>query len=96
MLQPYYHITQTSKHSLSVKTHSLYTIGVLQKSSFISLPKIMAVEKVEEKSFGSANVMQIISCDAGGQMETLYLDCKVRRTSTNQETRKSILLCTLL
>ncbi|KPP65873.1 ras GTPase-activating protein 4-like [Scleropages formosus] len=47
----------------------------LQKSSFIPLPKIRAVEKVEEKSFGSANVMQIISED-NGQMETLYLDCK--------------------
>uniref|UniRef100_A0A8C9W9F2 RAS p21 protein activator 4 n=1 Tax=Scleropages formosus TaxID=113540 RepID=A0A8C9W9F2_SCLFO len=46
-----------------------------KKSSFIPLPKIRAVEKVEEKSFGSANVMQIISED-NGQMETLYLDCK--------------------
>ncbi|XP_062392132.1 ras GTPase-activating protein 4 isoform X1 [Sardina pilchardus] len=47
-----------------------------KKSSFISLPKIKAVEKVEEKSFGSANVMQIISSDDTGQLETLYLDCK--------------------
>ncbi|KAL4660578.1 ras GTPase-activating protein 4-like [Arapaima gigas] len=46
-----------------------------KKSSFIALPKIRAVEKVEEKSFGSANVMQIIS-EENGQMETLYLDCK--------------------
>ncbi|KAJ8275835.1 hypothetical protein COCON_G00075870 [Conger conger] len=47
-----------------------------KKSSFISLPKIRAVEKVEEKSFGSSNVMQIISSEDSGQMETLYLDCK--------------------
>lgn len=49
----------------------------MQKSSFISLPKIRAVEKVEEKCFGSANVMQIISSEDSGQQETLYLDCKV-------------------
>ncbi|XP_046877351.1 ras GTPase-activating protein 4 isoform X2 [Hypomesus transpacificus] len=47
-----------------------------QKSSFISLPKIRAVEKVEEKSFGSANVMQIISSEDSRHIETLYLDCK--------------------
>ncbi|XP_067113290.1 ras GTPase-activating protein 4 isoform X1 [Osmerus mordax] len=47
-----------------------------QKSSFISLPKIRAVEKVEEKSFGSANVMQIISSEDSREIETLYLDCK--------------------
>ncbi|XP_026871690.2 ras GTPase-activating protein 4 [Electrophorus electricus] len=47
-----------------------------KKSSFISLPKIRAVEKVEEKCFGSANVMQIISSEDSGQQETLYLDCK--------------------
>jgi hypothetical protein len=35
------------------------------------------VEKVEEKSFGSANVMQIISSRDNGQVEKLYLDCKV-------------------
>ena len=48
-----------------------------QKSSFISLPRIRAVEKVEEKSFGSANVMQIISSRDNGLVEKLYLDCKV-------------------
>lgn len=47
-----------------------------KKSSSIFLPKIRAVEKVEEKCFGSANVMQIISSDDSGQQETLYLDCK--------------------
>uniref|UniRef100_A0A672QWG7 Ras GTPase-activating protein 4-like n=1 Tax=Sinocyclocheilus grahami TaxID=75366 RepID=A0A672QWG7_SINGR len=47
-----------------------------KKSSSISLPKIRAVEKVEEKCFGSANVMQIISSEDSGLQETLYLDCK--------------------
>ncbi|TRY89517.1 hypothetical protein DNTS_012014 [Danionella cerebrum] len=47
-----------------------------KKSSSISLPKIRAVEKVEEKCFGSANVMQIISSEDLCQQETLYLDCK--------------------
>lgn len=47
-----------------------------KKSSSIFLPKIRAVEKVEEKCFGSANVMQIISSEDSGQQETLYLDCK--------------------
>uniref|UniRef100_A0A8C7MPT9 RAS p21 protein activator 4 n=1 Tax=Oncorhynchus kisutch TaxID=8019 RepID=A0A8C7MPT9_ONCKI len=47
-----------------------------KKSSFISLPRIRAVEKVEEKSFGSANVMQIISSRDNGLVEKLYLDCK--------------------
>ncbi|XP_015223336.2 ras GTPase-activating protein 4 isoform X1 [Lepisosteus oculatus] len=47
-----------------------------QKISFITLQKIRAVEKVEEKSFGSSNVMQIISSEDNGQLETLYLMCK--------------------
>lgn len=47
-----------------------------KKSRLISLPQIRAVEKVEEKSFGSATVMQIISSQGSGQMDTLYLDCK--------------------
>uniref|UniRef100_A0A672P4Q8 Ras GTPase-activating protein 4-like n=1 Tax=Sinocyclocheilus grahami TaxID=75366 RepID=A0A672P4Q8_SINGR len=66
-----YYVT-LSKDTLS---YSLWSLN-LQKSSFISLPKIRAVEKVEEKCFGSANVMQIISSEDSGQQETLYLDCK--------------------
>uniref|UniRef100_A0AAZ3NP48 RAS p21 protein activator 4 n=1 Tax=Oncorhynchus tshawytscha TaxID=74940 RepID=A0AAZ3NP48_ONCTS len=52
------------------------TLHPMAKSSFISLPRIRAVEKVEEKSFGSANVMQIISSRDNGLVEKLYLDCK--------------------
>ncbi|KAJ8343022.1 hypothetical protein SKAU_G00329500 [Synaphobranchus kaupii] len=62
--------------TLSKDTLSYTRTQHSKKSSFISLPKIRAVEKVEEKSFGSANVMQIISSEDSGQMETLYLDCK--------------------
>ncbi|KAJ8394733.1 hypothetical protein AAFF_G00043330 [Aldrovandia affinis] len=62
--------------TLSKDTLSYARTQHSKKSSFISLPKIRAVEKVEEKSFGSTNVMQIISSDDSGQMETLYLDCK--------------------
>ncbi|KAG5844338.1 ras GTPase-activating protein 4 [Anguilla rostrata] len=62
--------------TLSKDTLSYARTQHSKKSSFISLPKIRAVEKVEEKSFGSANVMQIISSEDSGQMETLYLDCK--------------------
>ncbi|XP_076130175.1 ras GTPase-activating protein 4 isoform X1 [Alosa pseudoharengus] len=62
--------------TLSKDTLSYARTQHSKKSSFISLPKIRAVEKVEEKSFGSANVMQIISSDDTGQLETLYLDCK--------------------
>ncbi|KAG9341442.1 hypothetical protein JZ751_019252 [Albula glossodonta] len=62
--------------TLSKDTLSYSRTQHSKKSSFISLPRIRAVEKVEEKSFGSANVMQIISSEDSGHMETLYLDCK--------------------
>uniref|UniRef100_A0A6Q2WP71 RAS p21 protein activator 4 n=1 Tax=Esox lucius TaxID=8010 RepID=A0A6Q2WP71_ESOLU len=62
--------------TLSKDTLSYARTQHSKKTSFISLPRILAVEKVEEKSFGSANVMQIISSQDNGQMETLYLDCK--------------------
>ncbi|KAG7314552.1 hypothetical protein KOW79_021855 [Hemibagrus wyckioides] len=62
--------------TLSKDTLSYSRTQHSKKSSFISLPKIRAVEKVEEKCFGSANVMQIISSEESGQQETLYLDCK--------------------
>ncbi|TSP36108.1 Ras GTPase-activating protein 4 [Bagarius yarrelli] len=65
-----YHVALSKdKLSYSRSQHS-------KKSLFISLPEICAVEKVEEKCFGSANVMQIISSNDSGQQETLYLDCK--------------------
>uniref|UniRef100_A0A4W5MDX8 RAS p21 protein activator 4 n=1 Tax=Hucho hucho TaxID=62062 RepID=A0A4W5MDX8_9TELE len=62
--------------TLSKDTLSYARTQHSKKSSFISLPRIRAVEKVEEKSFGSANVMQIISSRDNGLVETLYLDCK--------------------
>ncbi|XP_036435740.1 LOW QUALITY PROTEIN: ras GTPase-activating protein 4 [Colossoma macropomum] len=62
--------------TLSKDTLSYSRTQHSKKTSFISLPKIRAVEKVEEKCFGSANVMQIISSEDSGQQETLYLDCK--------------------
>ncbi|XP_063060094.1 ras GTPase-activating protein 4 [Engraulis encrasicolus] len=62
--------------TLSKDTLSYARTQHSKKSSFICLPRIRAVEKVEEKSFGSANVMQIISGDDIGTLETLYLDCK--------------------
>ncbi|KAI2664292.1 Ras GTPase-activating protein 4B [Labeo rohita] len=65
--------------TLSKDTLSYSRTQHSKKSSFISLPKIRAVEKVEEKCFGSANVMQIISAsEDSGQQETLYLDCKTQ------------------
>ncbi|XP_005986917.1 ras GTPase-activating protein 4 [Latimeria chalumnae] len=47
-----------------------------KKSAFIPLSRIQAVEKVEEKSFGNSHVMQIISTDETGHIETLYVQCK--------------------
>ncbi|XP_043574863.1 ras GTPase-activating protein 4 [Chiloscyllium plagiosum] len=45
-------------------------------SACIPLSKIRAIEKVDEKCFGSAYVMQIISTDGRGQFEIMYLQCK--------------------
>ncbi|XP_051491882.1 ras GTPase-activating protein 4-like isoform X3 [Apus apus] len=42
----------------------------------IALGAILAAEKVEEKSFGSSHVMQVVYVGAGGQQETAYLQCK--------------------
>lgn len=47
-----------------------------KKSSFIPLSRIRGVEKVEEKSFGSTYVMQIIYTEEPGHLEALYLQCK--------------------
>lgn len=48
-----------------------------QKSTFIKLASIRAAEKVEEKSFGSSHVMQVIYTDDVGRAQTVYLQCKV-------------------
>ncbi|XP_041278843.1 ras GTPase-activating protein 4-like isoform X3 [Onychostruthus taczanowskii] len=42
----------------------------------IALGDILAAEKVEEKSFGSSHVMQVVYLASGGQQETAYLQCK--------------------
>ncbi|RLV95834.1 hypothetical protein DV515_00012758 [Chloebia gouldiae] len=42
----------------------------------IALGDILAAEKVEEKSFGSSHVMQVVYMATGGQQETAYLQCK--------------------
>ncbi|XP_042647475.1 ras GTPase-activating protein 4-like isoform X2 [Tyto alba] len=47
-----------------------------ERSGTIALADILAAEKVEEKSFGSAHVMQVVYLDAGGRQETAYLQCK--------------------
>ncbi|XP_068021466.1 LOW QUALITY PROTEIN: ras GTPase-activating protein 4-like [Melanerpes formicivorus] len=47
-----------------------------ERSGAIALASILAAEKVEEKSFGSSHVMQVVYRDVGGQQETAYLQCK--------------------
>ncbi|XP_038615147.1 ras GTPase-activating protein 4B [Tachyglossus aculeatus] len=64
------HLSLTSEALSFSKTPSSKT------SSFIPLARIRAAEKVEEKSFGSSHVMQIIYTDEAGQSETAYLQCK--------------------
>uniref|UniRef100_A0A8C2VCY1 Ras GTPase-activating protein 4 n=1 Tax=Chinchilla lanigera TaxID=34839 RepID=A0A8C2VCY1_CHILA len=47
-----------------------------KKSALIKLANIRAAEKVEEKSFGSSHVMQVIYTDDMGRPQTAYLQCK--------------------
>ncbi|XP_053941333.1 ras GTPase-activating protein 4 [Cuculus canorus] len=47
-----------------------------EPSGSIALANILAAEKVEEKSFGSAHVMQVVYVGADEQQETAYLQCK--------------------
>ncbi|KAM6192386.1 ras GTPase-activating protein 4B isoform 2-T2 [Sarcoramphus papa] len=47
-----------------------------ERSGTIALADILAAEKVEEKSFGSSHVMQVVYVGAGGRQETAYLQCK--------------------
>ncbi|XP_054445242.1 ras GTPase-activating protein 4B isoform X1 [Pteronotus mesoamericanus] len=47
-----------------------------KKSALIKLANIRAAEKVEEKSFGSSHVMQVIYTDDAGRPQTIYLQCK--------------------
>ncbi|XP_072496384.1 ras GTPase-activating protein 4-like isoform X3 [Notamacropus eugenii] len=64
------HFSLTSEALSFAKTPSS------KKMSFITLANIQAAEKVEEKSFGSSHVMQIIYAGEAGQSETAYLQCK--------------------
>lgn len=48
-----------------------------QKSTLIKLSSIRAVEKVEEKSFGSSHVLQVLYTDDSGRLQTAYLQGKV-------------------
>ncbi|NWX50898.1 RASL2 protein, partial [Steatornis caripensis] len=47
-----------------------------ERSGTIALADILAAEKVEEKSFGSSHVMQVVYVGADGRQETAYLQCK--------------------
>ncbi|XP_048822756.1 ras GTPase-activating protein 4-like isoform X2 [Lagopus muta] len=47
-----------------------------ERCGSIALANIRAAEKVEEKSFGSCHVMQVVYVDEAGQQETAYLQCK--------------------
>ncbi|XP_018417212.1 PREDICTED: ras GTPase-activating protein 4-like [Nanorana parkeri] len=62
--------------SLTVDALSFAKTQFSKTSSFIPLSRIRALEKVEEKSFGNSNVMQIIYTDETGSLEALYLQCK--------------------
>nr|XP_021142697.1 ras GTPase-activating protein 4 isoform X5 [Columba livia] len=61
---------------LSGDTLSFSKSPSAERSGAIALGDILAAEKVEEKSFGSAHVMQVVYVDSGGQQETAYLQCK--------------------
>lgn len=47
-----------------------------ERCGSIALANIRAAERVEEKSFGSCHVMQVVYVDEAGQQETAYLQCK--------------------
>ncbi|KAF7244408.1 Ras GTPase-activating protein 4 [Varanus komodoensis] len=55
-----------------------------KKIAFITPANIRAAEKVEEKSFGNAHVMQIIHTNENGQPDTAYLQCKVEAAGSGQ------------
>uniref|UniRef100_A0A8C2MXK6 RAS p21 protein activator 4 n=1 Tax=Cricetulus griseus TaxID=10029 RepID=A0A8C2MXK6_CRIGR len=80
--------------SLTTEALSFSKTSGSKKSAFIKLASIRAAEKVEEKSFGSSHVMQVIYADEAGRAQTVYLQCKcvnelnqwlsaLRKVSTN-------------
>ncbi|XP_042123794.1 ras GTPase-activating protein 4B isoform X2 [Peromyscus maniculatus bairdii] len=62
--------------SLTTEALSFAKTPSSKKSTFIKLASIRAAEKVEEKSFGSSHVMQVIYADDVGRAQTVYLQCK--------------------
>ncbi|XP_036028142.1 ras GTPase-activating protein 4B isoform X2 [Onychomys torridus] len=62
--------------SLTTEALSFAKTSSSKKSTFIKLASIRAAEKVEEKSFGSSHVMQVIYADDVGRTQTVYLQCK--------------------
>ncbi|XP_041504406.1 ras GTPase-activating protein 4B isoform X1 [Microtus oregoni] len=62
--------------SLTTEALSFAKTSNSKKSAFIELASIRAAEKVEEKSFGSSHVMQVIYADDVGRSQTVYLQCK--------------------
>uniref|UniRef100_A0A8C6GYF3 RAS p21 protein activator 4 n=1 Tax=Mus spicilegus TaxID=10103 RepID=A0A8C6GYF3_MUSSI len=79
---------------LTTETLSFAKTSSSKKSTFIKLASIRAAEKVEEKSFGSSHIMQVIYADDVGRAQTVYLQCKcvnelnqwlsaLRKASTN-------------
>ena len=63
--------------SLTTEALSFAKTSSSKKSTFIKLASIRAAEKVEEKSFGSSHIMQVIYADDVGRAQTVYLQCKV-------------------
>nr|XP_035136302.2 ras GTPase-activating protein 4 isoform X1 [Callithrix jacchus] len=62
--------------SLTTEVLSFAKTPSSKKSALIKLANVRAAEKVEEKSFGSSNVMQVIYTDDAGRPQTAYLQCK--------------------
>ncbi|XP_063461860.1 ras GTPase-activating protein 4-like isoform X6 [Pan paniscus] len=62
--------------SLTTEALSFAKTPSSKKSALIKLANIRAAEKVEEKSFGSLHVMQVIYTDDAGRPQTAYLQCK--------------------
>ncbi|XP_042542445.1 ras GTPase-activating protein 4B [Dipodomys spectabilis] len=62
--------------SLTTEALSFAKTPSSKKSALIKLANIRAAEKVEEKSFGSSHVMQVIYTDDAGRLQTAYLQCK--------------------
>uniref|UniRef100_A0A8C5ZGK2 Ras GTPase-activating protein 4-like n=1 Tax=Marmota marmota marmota TaxID=9994 RepID=A0A8C5ZGK2_MARMA len=62
--------------SLTTEALSFAKTPSSKKSTLIKLANIRAAEKVEEKSFSSSHVMQVIYTDEAGRPQTAYLQCK--------------------